>query len=130
VAGDWGQGDQIVRILDYWAIVFFGLFRKITEVAQMFGLLYFNGISNLLILTKNGLGYILCDFFTDSSGRSDWGSQLAGVACKKMLALKIIKSSKMNRSLISQQNFIHYVLLNKVSPMAPEPLLMNELDLI
>jgi hypothetical protein len=34
------QGDQIGRIFAYWAIVFFGAFLKITEVAQIFVLLF------------------------------------------------------------------------------------------
>jgi hypothetical protein len=37
------QGDRIGRIVDYRAIVFFGHLLKISEVAQIFGLLLFNG---------------------------------------------------------------------------------------
>jgi hypothetical protein len=42
-----------------------GIFVKITEI---FGLLFSRGKSCLLIFTKNGLGYILGDFFTNASG--------------------------------------------------------------
>jgi hypothetical protein len=41
-----------------------------TEVAQFLWPLYFLGKSDEIILTKNGLGHILGDFFTNSSGHS------------------------------------------------------------
>jgi hypothetical protein len=37
-------------------------FLKISEVAQIIGETFFHGTSYVLILTKNGLGYILGDF--------------------------------------------------------------------
>jgi hypothetical protein len=63
------QGDQIGRILAYWAIVFLESFLKITKVGQSFGLLFSsdtNVLNNFLI--KNGLGKISGDFFTNKSG--------------------------------------------------------------
>jgi hypothetical protein len=39
-------------------------FLKITEIAQILGLLFYGKIC-ALIFTRNGLGYILCDFFTN-----------------------------------------------------------------
>jgi hypothetical protein len=43
-------------------------FLKITEVAQILGLLFFQETSSVLMLTKNGLGYFFRDVFTNSSG--------------------------------------------------------------
>jgi hypothetical protein len=40
---------------------------KITEVAQLLGL-FFQGENKVFIFTKNGIFYILGDFFKDSSG--------------------------------------------------------------
>jgi hypothetical protein len=45
---------------------------KLTEVACISGLLLFRGTSYALILTKNGLGFILGHFFTNSSGHTGW----------------------------------------------------------
>jgi hypothetical protein len=44
---------------------------KITEVAPMIWATFFNGNSSVLIITKNGLDYILGDFFTNASGHPD-----------------------------------------------------------
>jgi hypothetical protein len=52
------QGDQIGRFFCLLAIVFFGQFWKIK-------------VTYILILTKNGVGYILGDFLTNSSGHPD-----------------------------------------------------------
>jgi hypothetical protein len=42
-------------------------FLKITEVVQILGL-FFSGETDVCIrFDKNGFGYILCDFFTNSS---------------------------------------------------------------
>jgi hypothetical protein len=62
---DVNQGDQIGRIFAYWVIIFFGRFLKISEVAQIYGTTFSQSICSLFILTKNGLGYILGDFFTN-----------------------------------------------------------------
>jgi hypothetical protein len=48
-----------------------GSLLKITEVAKIFGLLFSTEKDYANILTKNRLGYILVDFFTNSSGRPD-----------------------------------------------------------
>jgi hypothetical protein len=62
------QGDQIWRLFAYWVIDFFcAVFLKITEVVQILGL-FFSGETDVCIrFDKNGFGYILCDFFTNSS---------------------------------------------------------------
>jgi hypothetical protein len=59
------QGDQIVRTFTYifgyyvfWAVGVF-YFKLLATFSAIF-----------LILTKNGLGYILGDFFTNSSGHT------------------------------------------------------------
>jgi hypothetical protein len=67
----WGQGDQIGLIFAHWAIVFFWpVFLKITEVTQITGVAQYFGllISTVfvLIMSKNGLGYILGDFFSQT----------------------------------------------------------------
>jgi hypothetical protein len=49
-----------------------------TEVAQIFGY-FFLGKSNALVLTFNGLGYLLGNFFTNSSGRT--GRYVPGFVC-------------------------------------------------
>jgi hypothetical protein len=49
-----------------------GLFLKITEVAQILKLLFARVKSYALISTKDGLGYVLGDFYTNSSGRPDF----------------------------------------------------------
>jgi hypothetical protein len=41
----------------------------------MFGLIFFHGKSYALICQKNGLGNILGDFFTNSSGHPDLGGK-------------------------------------------------------
>jgi hypothetical protein len=41
---------------------------EITELAQSFGLFFSESASCVFILTKNGLGYILGDFFINLSG--------------------------------------------------------------
>jgi hypothetical protein len=43
---------------------------KITEVAQIFGLLFPCGKRTALMLIKNGLGYFWAIFFTNSSGHT------------------------------------------------------------
>jgi hypothetical protein len=64
------QGDQIGRIFAKWVTVyFFGQIKKIKKCCPLFGLL-FHDYGYALILTKNGLGYILDDFFINSSGHS------------------------------------------------------------
>jgi hypothetical protein len=66
------HGDQIGRIFAYWVYDYFGqLFVQTLKVAPTFGLL-FHGKSYVSTLTDDGLGYILADFFTDSSGRPGW----------------------------------------------------------
>jgi hypothetical protein len=57
-----GQGDQIGPIFAYWAIAVFGQFLKITDVAQILGLIFSTKLTYVLILTKNGMGHILGDF--------------------------------------------------------------------
>jgi hypothetical protein len=54
------QGGQIRRIFAYWAIVYFERFIKNSRSSSKFWTTFFNG--------KNGLGYILGHFLTNSSG--------------------------------------------------------------
>jgi hypothetical protein len=62
-----GQDDQIRRFFANWLIVYFGQCFSIAEVAEIFGLNFSAVKVYVLTLTKNGLGYILGDFFTFSS---------------------------------------------------------------
>jgi hypothetical protein len=59
------QGDQIRRIFASWAIINFGqFFAEITEIAQILNYFFSTDIHMYLLnLTKNGLGFILGDFF-------------------------------------------------------------------
>jgi hypothetical protein len=56
----------------YWAVAYDGKFLKITNEAQILGLILSkitNDVQILgLILSKNVLGYLLGYFFTNSSG--------------------------------------------------------------
>jgi hypothetical protein len=52
-------------------VVYFWQFFLITEAARHFELLFFHDISGAYFLTKNGFGYILGHFFTNSSGHPD-----------------------------------------------------------
>jgi hypothetical protein len=68
VRGD--QGDQIGRIFAYWTIVFFDQFiENYTSSANSWAA-FFHSTSYVLILSKNWLGCILGDFFTNSSGHT------------------------------------------------------------
>jgi hypothetical protein len=66
-----------------------GSFFNFTKVAQSFGLLFSRRTSFVLILTKNGFGYILGDFLTKSSGHTAcrtnfqaWGAKERGTLSK------------------------------------------------
>jgi hypothetical protein len=57
------QGAQIERNSSIrWLLTYFGHFLKSTEVALIFGATFFCGSSNVLIVTKTGLRYILAYF--------------------------------------------------------------------
>jgi hypothetical protein len=64
------QGDQIGRIFANWAIVFIWAVFVITELAQIFWLLFTTKVVNVILFTNNELGYILGGFFANSSGHS------------------------------------------------------------
>jgi hypothetical protein len=49
-------------------LISLGIFLKIAEVALIFGLLFSTEIALYCFFYKNGLGYILGDFITSSSG--------------------------------------------------------------
>jgi hypothetical protein len=66
-----GAAVRVTRLGEFSPIVHLTTwisFSKITEAAQIWGLFFTNGKICVPILTKNGLGYILGDFFTNSSG--------------------------------------------------------------
>jgi hypothetical protein len=62
------QGDQTERIFASWVIVFFGTFFNEKNRPKVYIGNFFRSKSYELILTQNGLGNILGDFFTNSSG--------------------------------------------------------------
>jgi hypothetical protein len=63
------QGDQFGRIFCLLGNCFyFGHFLKITKIAYICGLLFYTEKCYALILTKNGLGFIWGNFFTNLSG--------------------------------------------------------------
>jgi hypothetical protein len=55
----------------YWVLVFLVTFLKIKKISPKCVQLYFRSKGNAIILAENGLGYILGDFFTSSSGHPD-----------------------------------------------------------
>jgi hypothetical protein len=65
--------SEIVRVSrlgensSFWRLNTLGIFVKLTEMAQTIGL-FFRGKSYVFNFHRNGLGYILGDFFTDTSG--------------------------------------------------------------
>jgi hypothetical protein len=61
------QGDRIGRIFDYWAICYYGQHFEHYRSSPIFEQLFDQKIGYVLYLTKKGLGYILGDFFTNSS---------------------------------------------------------------
>jgi hypothetical protein len=62
------QGDQIGRMFAHCAIDYLRLCFKSTEEALLFGLLFSRSESYASIFTEHGLGHVLGDFFTNSSG--------------------------------------------------------------
>jgi hypothetical protein len=78
------QGDQIGLIFAQWAIVYFGQVFFFNYRSSQHSVLFFSrvGIEYELIWTKNGLGYILVHFFTNSSGHPGC-TYNATVACKR-----------------------------------------------
>jgi hypothetical protein len=61
------QSDQIGRIFAHWVIVSYRQFLKIVKVAHFWSN-FSRSLDYAIILTKNRFGYILGDFFTNSSG--------------------------------------------------------------
>jgi hypothetical protein len=57
-------------------IVFFGNIFRISEEAKIFDLLISTEKSYLLSLTKNMLGFILCNIFKNSFGHLGWFNQI------------------------------------------------------
>jgi hypothetical protein len=91
-----------------------GSFLKMTKVAQIYGL-HFPNVSAtcVLILRKNGLGYLLGAFFANSSGHPGYvparaglcvhlRSQLANPVCVKRIKSILIE---LNTSLLQKENF-------------------------
>jgi hypothetical protein len=72
------QCDQIGRLFAYWAIIYFGWILKITEIAFILGRIFPRKKVMFIILRKEGLGYILGDFFTSQSGHPARGSSRDG----------------------------------------------------
>jgi hypothetical protein len=63
------QGDQIWQIFAIrWAVIFFGQFFLIAKAAQLSGCFIAWLYLCNFYFDKNGLGYVLCDIFPNSSG--------------------------------------------------------------
>jgi hypothetical protein len=60
-------GDQMSRIFSYWAIIYFGQFFLNNIYSTIFWTA-FSMVKWSIRFDKNGLGYILGDFSTNSSG--------------------------------------------------------------
>jgi hypothetical protein len=77
LAENWQKSEKIVIITSTpdWAnfsllgdcYLWFGLVCKLLKQTNFYGF-FFHGLRSVIILTKNGLGYILGDFFTNASG--------------------------------------------------------------
>jgi hypothetical protein len=66
------QGAQIGRNFAYWVIVdFFEKYRNNCRTSLHFWPTIFHGKSYVLILAEKGPGYILGDYFKNSSGHPD-----------------------------------------------------------
>jgi hypothetical protein len=61
---------------------YLGSFVKITEIAQLMGVLFHDKCC-VLIFTRNGFGYILGDFFTNASGHPGPGFKIACARSRK-----------------------------------------------
>jgi hypothetical protein len=70
-SGNPEQGDQIGRIFVNWANVYFGQFFENYRIIPHFWTTFFTGENYVLISTKNGLGFILGECFTNASGHPD-----------------------------------------------------------
>jgi hypothetical protein len=62
------QGDQIGQIFAHWANVYFGEFFIYFRSSPCFGTTFFPGSVSAVIFPNNVLGYILGDFFPNTSG--------------------------------------------------------------
>jgi hypothetical protein len=69
---DWQQGDQIGRIFDHWLIIHFGQLLENHKSSPHFWATFFYGNGYLLIFTIDGLGHVLGDFCSNSSGHPDF----------------------------------------------------------
>jgi hypothetical protein len=68
------QGDQIGRILVYWANIFFGQLFENDRSSQIFWRFFIPRKKVCINFgTKNGVGNILGEFFTNSSGHPGQG---------------------------------------------------------
>jgi hypothetical protein len=65
-----GQGDQIRRIFDQPVILFFGRVIEYYRISPNVWATIVQGKFGIIILAKNVLGFVLGDFFTNSSGRN------------------------------------------------------------
>jgi hypothetical protein len=67
------QGDRTGRTFAHCAIDYLHttVFKN-TEEALLFGLLFSRSESYALIFTEHGLGHVLGNFFTNSSGHPAW----------------------------------------------------------
>jgi hypothetical protein len=78
-AGELGPGwPDSANFCRFWPSFTLASYSKLWKVAHIFGRLFFRGKSSVSVLTKCGLGYILCDFSANSSGHPDWASSQTG----------------------------------------------------
>jgi hypothetical protein len=91
------QSDQIGRIFDYWAIIYFGPFIwENYRSSQFFGLLFPAVKAMYSLWQKTGLGLTLGDFLSNPSGHPEadkWQDKTISLqtsaiyVCKRMSAL-------------------------------------------
>jgi hypothetical protein len=68
----WEQGDQNGRIFTNWSVVFFGQFIENYRSSSNSKATFFPQYHLCINFYKNGFGYVLGDFFTNSSSHPAW----------------------------------------------------------
>jgi hypothetical protein len=95
----------------------FWRFKKHRNCPSYFFSFFFHGSGYVLILSKNELGYISGDFFTNSSGhlgpnlhffffffRNQWHKRLSFLSLTDLLQGEITPSSRLSPTLLTNQN--------------------------
>jgi hypothetical protein len=102
----WNQGDQIGRILAHWMIVYFGNSFENYRSRSIFWQLFSEGGNYALILTKDGLGYIL-GYFSQTHLVTLFCTMLQGIAVR-YLGARNIEILLLHRNVTLHRNLTVY----------------------